>query len=80
MLAEGLKLTFIGMGTVYVFLAILITCMNLTSKILKPFTDKEFADHERELEEAARARAEANVGNDGAVVAAISAAIEAHRK
>ena len=40
MILDGLKLMVIGMLTVYVFLLIMIFCMNLLSKILTPIAAK----------------------------------------
>ena len=41
MLIEGLKLTFLGMLVVFAFLILLVMVVELSSKILKPLTDKE---------------------------------------
>ena len=40
MILDGLKLMVIGMLTVYVFLLIMIFCMNLLAKILAPIAAK----------------------------------------
>ena len=40
MIIDGLKLMIMGMLTVYVFLLIMICCMNLLAKILAPLAAK----------------------------------------
>ena len=40
LILDGLKLMLIGMLTVYVFLLIMIFCMNVLGKILAPFAAK----------------------------------------
>ncbi len=70
MIYEGLKLTILGMGIVFLFLVFLFISINVSSKILKPYTDKE-------LDEMAKAE----IGEDkGKLVAIISAAINMYKK
>ena len=72
MIIDGLKLMIIGMLTVYVFLLIMIFCMNLLSKILAPIAAK----YEKKPEPKPTA-----VGNDDALrAAAAAAAFDAHSK
>jgi len=72
MIIDGLKLMVIGMLTVYVFLLIMIFCMNVLAKVLAPIAAK----YEKKPEAAKPA-----VGNDDALrAAAAAAAFDAHSK
>jgi len=93
MLFEGIKLMFVGMGTVIMFLCFMILLLQLVSKITKGHTAREFESVELErklLAEAAKARkkkeSEARTvqtyrddEDDIAVIAAAVAAFEADR-
>ena len=71
MIIDGLKLMIIGMLTVYVFLLIMIFCMNLLSRILAPIAAK----YEKKPEPKPAA------ANDDALrAAAAAAAFDAHSK
>lgn len=73
---EGIKFMFLGMGTVFVFLVIMILVTNVVSKIVNRFfpepvsipkADTEYFETE-------------NVQNNKRIIAAITAAIIHHRK
>jgi len=62
LLAEGFSLMLTGMGTVFVFLTVLVVALSLMSRLL------------------GREPVPAEAGPDAETVAAISAAIEQHRR
>ena len=71
MIIDGLKLMVIGMLTVYVFLLIMIFCMNVLARILAPIAAKY--EKKPEVKPAA--------GNDDALrAAAAAAAFDAHSR
>ena len=71
MIIDGLKLMIIGMLTVYLFLLIMIFCMNVLARILAPIAAK----YEKKPE------AKPAVGNDDALrAAAAAAAFDAHSR
>lgn len=41
MLIEGLKITLIGMGTVFVFLTMMVCCLYLMGKVVNSGADRE---------------------------------------
>lgn len=67
---EGIKFMVLGMGTVFVFLAIMIFCMNIMSKII----------HRYFPEPQATATSNSSQQNKKKIVAAITAAIKYHRE
>jgi len=67
---EGFKFMALGMGTVFLFLIILIVMMNLMSAVVH----KLFPEPQISLEPAAK------VTNNKKIIAAISAAISHHRQ
>ncbi len=72
MIIDGLKLMVIGMLTVYVFLLIMIFCMNVLAKVLAPIAAK----YEKKPE-----AKPAPASNDDALrAAAAAAAFDAHSK
>jgi len=93
MIFEGIKLMFVGMGTVILFLCFMIVLLLLISKITKEHSAREFEAVERErklLAEAAKAKkkreqearaipAAADDEDDISVIAAAVAAFEADR-
>lgn len=93
MIFEGVKLMFVGMGTVVLFLSFMILLLQIVSRVTKEHTAREFEAIERERELMAQAAREkkkkaqaaaANVGmqddeDDIAVIAAAIAAFEAER-
>ena len=70
MLQQSLFLTLLGLGVVFSFLIVLIVFMNLTHMILHALK------LDREEEKAVTPSVAPSAGNDGAVVAAIAAAIK----
>ncbi len=93
MIVEGIKLMFVGMGTVVLFLCFMILLLQLISKLTKEHSAREFEAVELErklLAEAAKAkkkremeartvRTYADDEDDIAVIAAAVAAFEADR-
>jgi sodium pump decarboxylase gamma subunit len=92
MIFEGVKLMFVGMGTVLVFLSFMILLLQIVSRVTKSHTAREFEALELEkklLAQAAKAKkkkaqAAANVGSrddedDIAVIAAAVAVFEAEK-
>lgn len=71
---DGLRLMVMGMGVVFLFLCIMILCMNLMAKILKPFA------HLFEPAPAAKAAPKKASQSDADIAAAAVAAVEAFRK
>ncbi|MBO7175714.1 MAG: OadG family protein [Spirochaetaceae bacterium] len=70
MLQQSLFLTLLGMGVVFAFLIILIVCMTLSHKVLHALKlDQEAVEPQKP------SAAPAPTGQDGAVIAAIAAAI-----
>ncbi|HLE10119.1 MAG: hypothetical protein A2504_08295 [Bdellovibrionales bacterium RIFOXYD12_FULL_39_22] len=78
MIMDGLQLTIVGVGTVFSFLIILVLLLKLMSKILRPYTEKEYAKYLADQERATLSKTSSS--EDSAVVAAIAAAIEMHKK
>ena len=77
MVIEGLKLTVLGMGMVFIFLVLLVSFIHLTSYLLAGITQKELAF----LEEESMKNASTQKGGDkSTLVAVIAAAISAYRK
>lgn len=93
MILEGIKLMFVGMGTVILFLCFMIVLLLLITKVTKKHSAREFEAVELErklLAEAAKAKkkreqearsvpAATDDENDIAVIAAAVAAFEADR-
>ncbi len=93
MLFEGVKLMFVGMGTVVLFLLLMIFLLNLVSKLTSEHTAREFeaiALERKLLGEAAKAKKKRELAarstptyaddeDDIAVIAAAIAAFEAER-
>ncbi len=74
MILDGIKLMVLGMGTVLVFLVVMIFFMNLLAKALAPFAGV--------LEKAAPApkkKAAAKSGDDSLKAAAAAAALQAYQ-
>lgn len=93
MIFEGIKLMFVGMGTVVLFLTFMVLLLQLVSRITKEHSAREYEAVELErklLAEAAKAkkkreqdartvRTSADDEDDIAVIAAAVAAFEADR-
>jgi sodium pump decarboxylase gamma subunit len=75
MIVEGFKLAIIGIFFVYTFLSLLVGVIHISARILRRYTQQE----ERE-QMASRKRASTSaLLRDDRLVAAVSAAIAAHR-
>ena len=74
LVVEGLKFMTLGMGTVFVFLAIMIVMMNIMSSLLHRF----FPEPKPNLD--AVNKPADNSATNKKVIAAITAAITHHRK
>lgn len=78
MIIEGVKLTCLGMGVVYLFLGLLVVVIHLTSRLLRPFTAREEAIYlaAPEKKKVPQRRPD---DQQQRLLAVISAAIAAHR-
>jgi sodium pump decarboxylase gamma subunit len=76
MIVEGVKLAIIGILIVYTFLSLLIFLMYLSAALLRRYTQQE----EREQAAYKKRSSTKTLLKDSRLVAAISAAIAAHRK
>ncbi len=77
MIVEGLKLTLLGVGVVFLFLSLLVVVIKLSSRILKPITAREEAAYNPvPAKKTVNRRAEEELQR---VMAVINAAIAAHR-
>jgi len=72
LIIEGVKFMFLGMGTVFVFLVVMIACMNIMSSII----NKYFPEPQSNADDTT-SNAQAN---NKRIVAAITAAITHHRE
>ena len=72
LILEGIKFMFLGMGTVFVFLVVMIACMNIMSSIINRY----FPESQPNVD---GTTATTQVDNKK-IVAAITAAITHHRK
>jgi sodium pump decarboxylase gamma subunit len=93
MIFEGIKLMFVGMGTVFLFLSFMVILIQLISRLTKEHSSREYEAVELErklLAEAAKAKKKreleartmhtsADDEDDIAVIAAAVAAFEADR-
>ena len=73
MILEGLMLALVGMGVVFIFLIILVFVIQISSKILAPYTAAELA----QVDVANQARPDE--ARSQRTIAAIVAAIALHR-
>ncbi|MDR2730283.1 MAG: OadG family protein [Treponema sp.] len=76
MLGQSGNLTLLGMGVVFAFLIIMIITINLVGKLIHGLG----MDKETKAVQNAAAPAATTVKSDGAVTAAISAAVNEYRK
>lgn len=77
MIVEGMKLTLLGIGVVYLFLSLLVVVIKLSSRILRPLTAKEEAKYNAvPAKKIVNRRAE---DEQQRIMAVINAAIAAHR-
>jgi len=72
LIIEGFKFMGLGMGTVFLFLIIMIFAMNIMSKVLNKFFP--------EVQPSARTEAKTAQNNHSKIVAAVTAAIKHHRQ
>ncbi len=81
MITEGLKLIVLGMGTVFVFLTLLLLAIKVMARLLAPFTTTEMLELEAEQQAAAARRQQpaADTGDGRTLIAVISAAVATHR-
>ena len=77
MIVQGLKLTMLGMGVVFSFLALLLIIIHLSAKLLKSYSEKE-ASPVTSLRPSS-VRAGKFPDDNLRLTAIISAAIAAHR-
>ena len=79
MILAGLKLMLMGMGIVFIFLAILVCTMKLTQRLLAKQTKKEFEEQRLASRGKLKKRREEMINSeDKILVAVISAAVAAH--
>ena len=72
LIIEGVKFMFLGMGTVFVFLVVMIACMNIMSSIInRYFPEPQLS------EDTITSNSQAN---NKKIIAAITAAIKYHRE
>jgi oxaloacetate decarboxylase (Na+ extruding) subunit gamma len=77
MMLEGLRLMALGMTMVFVFLALLVLLMHGSARFLRAF-ERRFPEPAREAPAASTA-AGTLPSDDGARIAAVMAAVHAHR-
>ncbi len=78
MIIAGIKLTFLGMTVVFLFLLLLVFCVNISFRFLSAANAREQAEMEAAML-LKRRRSLATKSADEVLVAVISAAIAAHR-
>ena len=71
LIVEGFKFMGLGMGTVFLFLVILIVCMNILSVVVHRFFPEPHQNPDATV---------ANKKDNKKIIAAISAAISHHRE
>lgn len=81
-LLEGTQLMLFGMAFVYFYLLLMIWGIQITTKFMKPITDREEAENNKKIQEQTkRSLAKETVSEeDELIVAAITAAIATHRR
>jgi len=72
LIMEGIKFMFLGMGTVFAFLVIMILCMNMMSLVINRFFPEPQASADSSSAGAQK--------DNKKIVAAITAAIKYHRQ
>lgn len=77
MIIDGLKLALLGMGVVYAFLGLLVVIVNLSARLLKPFTEKEATAYEFHARRKVGALQPSE--DKRRIMAVISASVSAHR-
>ncbi len=85
MVIEGLKLMVLGMGVVFIFLALLVVIMQINARLLRGVTEREMQPpvdiraerRKREMSQKAKSKVESD--EKQRLVAVIAAALAAHR-
>lgn len=77
MIIDGLKLALLGMAVVYAFLGLLVVIVNISARLLKPFTEKEATAYEFHTRRKVRALQPSE--DKRRIMAVISASVSAHR-
>lgn len=78
LVTESLKFMVLGMGIVFLLLALIVFLTNMQAKIVaKYFADKSVKKDDRMTKELGKT---AKMPNDGALIAAITAAITEYKK
>jgi oxaloacetate decarboxylase gamma subunit len=79
LLRNGLLLMVIGMGTVFAFLTVMVVCIKISAKLAAKFAHllPEEEKKPRAKKSAPKAKA---AGDDGAVLAVVSAAVRKYRQ
>ncbi len=83
MVVEGLKLMVLGMGVVFIFLALLVVIMNINAWLLRGATERELQapvdQRAARRKQEKTLKAKAHTDEKQRVVAVIAAALAAHR-
>jgi sodium pump decarboxylase gamma subunit len=77
MIYEGLKLAFVGMLVVFLFLMLLVILIYISAVLLKPLTDKEM--REAMIKSRKKPSGMESIISKGKLMAIISAGVAAHR-
>ena len=78
MIIAGIKLTFVGMGVVILFLLLLILVVNISYRLLANHSAREL--EEMQASDLQRHRRFVPAAKENVLVAVISAALAAHRR
>ena len=79
MIAEGFKLTVLGMGVVFAFLGLLIVVIKVNARMLRSLTEREEAADPVKGLKRKETRREQEALEQRRILAVISAAVAAHR-
>lgn len=79
MIAEGFKLTILGMGVVFAFLGLLIVVIKVNARMLRSLTEREDSAHPDKGLKRKETRWEQEALEQRRILAVISAAVAAHR-
>jgi sodium pump decarboxylase gamma subunit len=78
MVIEGIKLAIIGMSVVFLFLALLVALIAISTRLLKPITEKERLAITT-IKSPRKRMPVASDQSNGRILAVVSAALAAHR-